>query len=209
MTFIVIPQTFEIGSEASIILTLTREGEPVSVSYKLADETRPTTTKETTWYAGKTTKYIITFNADLDIEIKETFEDNIKSDVCVENTGRKASYVRMSIVANWVDGKGNIIRSCDWMNTGTLEDPAWGHTGDKWILGEDGWFYYKYVLKPGPEIYTDCLFTKYDPGLPQFPGTKLMMEVMAQGVEYDETKTRVTAAWGSAAAAHLTTVFDE
>ena len=41
-------------------------------------------------------------------EINETFENGVKTDVSVKNTGNTTAYIRASIVVSWVDESGNI-----------------------------------------------------------------------------------------------------
>lgn len=40
--------------------------------------------------------------------IDETFEDNVKTDVAVQNTGNTDAYIRAKVVITWQDNEGNI-----------------------------------------------------------------------------------------------------
>lgn len=65
--------------------------------------------------------------------VDETFENNVKSDVYVTNTGNTEAYIRAAIVVNWVDKDGNayavspvcgkdytlVLNATDWVTDGS------------------------------------------------------------------------------------------
>ena len=200
-TFNVIPQTFGEGSPARIVMNITSGGATSDVAYNLYNAAREEGDRGTTWKSGVKYTYIISINAKLDIEIREEFDTITKEDVKIENTGSRDAYMRIGVIANWVDKDGRIVKSCDWMKTGTLTGKAWGNSGDKWVLGDDGWFYYKYGVAKSKS--TGVLFAGYTPDSSPMDGLTLSMDVIAQGVDFDKDKANVSAAWGPAAAALL------
>ena len=74
------------------------------------------------------------------ITINETFKNGIKSGVSVTNNGNIDAYIRVAIVANAVDDKGNII-------AGTA--PTFTVDETKWQKLDDGYYYYKGAVAPG------------------------------------------------------------
>ena len=70
--------------------------------------------------AGITAAYIFTKTesvenvftpADVSCEVTEVFEDNVKTDVSIKNTGKADAFIRAAIVVNWVktDENGKVI----------------------------------------------------------------------------------------------------
>lgn len=84
------------------------------------------------------------------ITINETFENGIKRDVSVTNTGNIDAYIRVAIVANAVDENGNII-------AGTAPDYVSLVNTDYWKLLGDGYYYYKGAVAPNGT--TEALFS--------------------------------------------------
>lgn len=81
------------------------------------------------------------------ITINETFDGTTKSGVSVTNNGNIDAYIRVAIVANAVDGEGNII-------AGTA--PSYNVNNTNWQYLE-GYYYYKGAVAPGET--TAALFT--------------------------------------------------
>lgn len=74
-----------------------------------------------------------------DIKINENVENGKKSSIQVENMGTATSYVRVKLVMNWVDGKGNIV-SGDNLPEVTLNEADW--------FEQDGIYYYTKPVAP-------------------------------------------------------------
>ena len=83
------------------------------------------------------------------ITINEKFENGTKRDVSVTNDGNIDAYIRVAIVANAVDGEGNII-------AGTA--PTFTVDESKWQKLDDGYYYYKGAVAPNGK--TEALFTE-------------------------------------------------
>lgn len=86
-----------------------------------------------------------------EITIKEDVKNGKKSSIQVENKGTATSYVRVKLVMNWVDGKGNIV-SGDNLPMVTL------NSDNSWFRGSDGIYYYRTPVAPGKT--TDNLLQK-------------------------------------------------
>ena len=75
-------------------------------------------------------------------QVEEKFEgNNVKTEAVVKNTGNVPAYIRVAVVANTIDGEGNI--------TGMATLEGWLNTA-KWTE-VDGFYYYKDVVQPGEE----------------------------------------------------------
>ena len=189
-TFIIIPQDLE-DNNVTVTVTFTN-GKTATAELATG-----------AWEAGKTNTYTLSYIESLDIEIQEDFDKVTKESVKVKNTGSNVNtYIRMAVIANWVDGNGNVAKTCDWQTEGTLTGKNWGDD-KKWKEGGDGWFYYVNGVRP--ESVTEELFSSYAPGTAPYAGTHLDMIVQVQAVEYDSEKQNVTAAWGGEAANLLST----
>mgnify|MGYP005766944709 CR=1 FL=1 len=89
-------------------------------------------------------------------EINETFENGVKTDVSVKNTGNTTAYIRASIVVSWVDESGNIsavppIENTDYSMALNLENG--------WVQGSDGYYYYTKAVEPDKNtgvLITEC-----------------------------------------------------
>ena len=100
---------------------------------------------------GGTVAYLVTHTdpvvntftpGEVSCQVEEEFnEDNtVKTKAVVKNTGNVPAYIRVAVVANTIDGEGNITGMktlpAGWLNT---ED--WTKSGD--------FYYYKGVVQPG------------------------------------------------------------
>ena len=76
-------------------------------------------------------------------QVEEKFEgNNVKTEAVVKNTGNVPAYIRVAVVANTIDGEGNITGmetlEEDWLNTA-----EWTEV--------DGFYYYNGVVQPNAE----------------------------------------------------------
>ncbi len=123
-------------------------------------------------------------------KIDEEFENNVKSDVKVNNTGEVASYIRAKVVITWQDKDGNVYPVSPVENTHytisylSVKDPETDSvtiTTD-WILSADGFWYYKKSVAAGASTTNligeakqikECEDTNY----------KLHIEILSQAVQ--------------------------
>ncbi len=119
--------------------------------------------------------------------IDEVLEGSQKTSIKVKNTGTATSYVRVKLVMNWVDGKGNIV-SGDNLPTVEL------NTVDAWF--EKGGIYY-YKTPVGPKDSTANLLQEGKPikqeNAPN--GCHLEVTVLAESIQAAPSQA-VTASWG-------------
>lgn len=118
--------------------------------------------------------------------IDEVLEGSQKTSIKVKNTGTATSYVRVKLVMNWVDGKGNIV-SGDNLPTVEL------NTDDGWF--EKGGIYY-YKTPVGPKDSTANLLQEGKPikqeNAPN--GCHLEVTVLAESIQAAPS-TAVEGAW--------------
>lgn len=101
---------------------------------------------------GGTVAYLVTHTdpvvntftpGEVSCQVEEKFEgNNVKTEAVVKNTGNVPAYIRVAVVANTIDGEGNI--------TGMATLEGWLNKKD-WAEGYDGFYYYKGVVQPGKE----------------------------------------------------------
>lgn len=133
------------------------------------------------WKAGQLRTYTLK-STEVDVEIEDTVENYVKSNVVITNVGNAAAYIRAQIVGGWYGKAGSeegvamgFTSSSDdnfdyvqpWNDV--LGDTSDGYVpygafvglpGIDWIQGEDGYFYYTQVVLPGFETGSK-LFTTY------------------------------------------------
>lgn len=139
------------------------------------------------------------FNVDQEVnpEVEELFKDNVKSNVLVNvgNLGYSV-YVRAAIVVTWENGSNVYSRKPvadkDYLIDINLTD---------WILGTDGFYYYKLPVVSGgatTELIESCTQKSESPA----SGYKLHVEIIAQTIQAlgttdaDDNIAAVEDAWG-------------
>lgn len=115
------------------------------------------------WLSAHTNSVTNTFtmgNVDPDVEESFSPDHTTKSDIKVTNNGSVEAYVRVALVFSWRDGAtpgsydyedsteqpgGTIVADTPVEGTDYTFTPQ--NTND-WIKGTDGYYYYKYPVKP-------------------------------------------------------------
>lgn len=129
--------------------------------------------------------------ANVTIDIDEKFENGVKSNVQVKNTGNTDAFIRAKIVVTWKDAHGNVsatkpVEGTDY--TMTLNET-------NWFRGSDGFYYCKTSVAPKgstPVLITAC--KKVD-GVTPPDGYDLSVEIIASGIQ-STPDSAVTEAWG-------------
>ena len=125
--------------------------------------------------------------AAVDVEITETVENNVKSSITIQNVSAERNipaYIRVSLVANWVDGDSNVLPE-------TVDLSAYVDTSGNWFLGSDGYYYYSQPVAVGG--LTDELLESPISLESRDDGRNLEVTVLAQAVQ--ATKAAVEDAW--------------
>ena len=120
--------------------------------------------------------------------VSETFENNVKTDVRIQNTGDTPAYIRAVIVANWCDVSGYVVEPFEVKN-----DCFEGLPGAGWFE-YDGYYYY--TLPVQPNGYTGYLFTSCEqPDEKPAGADHLEVNIICQAVQSTPAKA-VGEAWG-------------
>ncbi len=109
--------------------------------------------------------------------VKETLNNNTKSDVCIQNTGNTDAYIRAAVVVSWKNENGQVygtpVKATDYniaMGTG-------------WTKATDGYYYWPNAVSKddvtGDLIESCALATGVTP--PE--GYSLNVEILASGIQ--------------------------
>lgn len=123
-------------------------------------------------------------------EIEEPgWDGEVKENVTIQNTGDVDVYIRATIVANWVDEKGNIIapakEGTDY--TDFTSDPGW--------VEQDGYYYWTEPVAPGAS--TGKLIDSCQPYADAKPegADHLQMTILSQAIQAEPEQARIDAGW--------------
>ena len=123
--------------------------------------------------------------ADVSCEVTQNC-DTDGSIVQVKNTGTISAYIRVAVVANWMEG--------DYIAASVPEEYSYHLTcsSANWVRGTDGFFYY--LLPVAPDASTDgsllCTVT-----CPENPEYTLSVEVLAEAIQ-SAPASALNEAWG-------------
>jgi len=122
------------------------------------------------------------------IEVVETFENNVKSNVRIKNLGETSAYIRAAIVVNWVDSTGNILGTKPILNADYEMNLS-----DKWAICGD----YYYWTEPVPAEDETGVLINTCQVLQNAPteGYTLQVEILAQSVQ-SEPEQAIEDLWG-------------
>ena len=137
--------------------------------------------------------------ASVTTQVEEEFDGTTKSNVQIKNTGNIAAYIRVAVIVNWADEKGNVsgtpVKDSDYTISYNETVQA---DGGKWIEGSDGYWYYTKPVAPSTENnpqYTDVLITSCTPVAGRAPaGYALQVTILADGIQ-SEPSNAVAEAW--------------
>lgn len=200
-TMMLIPQKTGEGEKVEVVIVLEINNNGAKTEY-----TR-TAKMAIDWKAGELHTYQFTIDK-VDVKVDDTVSDLVKSNVTTTNTGNVTAYLRAGYTIAWYYGNGDAaIAVAPYLgNGGGFDSNAFN--SNYWIKGDDGYYYYKYPVKPG-QATNNALFTTFTaPTKAQeapFPKCHLEVTMLLQGVMYDVEKKDVTTAWGTVNVAGSTT----
>lgn len=109
-------------------------------------------------------------------KVVETFENNIKENVMIENTGNVSAFIRAAIIINWVDSEGNISGQAPQSGKDySIIFPE----GTDWFV-RDGFYYYINAVESG--VKTSALISLIEP-LKNKEGYTLQVEILGSGIQ--------------------------
>ena len=128
--------------------------------------------------------------ANVTIDIDEKFDNGVKTDVQVKNTGSTDAFIRAKIVVTWKDANGNVSATKPVENT----DYTMTLNETNWFRGSDGFYYCKTSVAPNggstPVLIEKCEKTGTPPD-----GYDLSVEIIASGIQ-STPDGAVKEAWG-------------
>ncbi|MDY2930270.1 MAG: hypothetical protein SOT89_08360 [Clostridiaceae bacterium] len=142
------------------------------------------------WLAASTEETVNTFSpAQMEIEVKEKFDGEIKQNVRVENKSETAVYIRVALVPTWVNAEGEPMAQ-----SASLDDLTFTN------LPANGWVkhgnYYYYTQSVSAGAITPELFTSAAVKAGAAPaGCTMDLQVLAQAIQA-APRDAVIAAWG-------------
>lgn len=120
--------------------------------------------------------------------INEKFENDVKSDVRIQNTGDISAYIRARIVVTWKDTSGNVSAAVPVENT----DYTIAFNTTDWKQ-QDGYWYCNTAVDA--KDFTPVLITKCEKTGNAPDGYDLSVEILADAIQ-SEPASAVTDAWG-------------
>lgn len=129
-------------------------------------------------------------------EVTETFNNNVKSNVAVKNTGDTTAFIRAAINVTWMSNKDAVDQTVSSKvpvkNTDYSIQLA---DNTNWIQGADGYYYYQ--LPVGPQDSTEVLIEecKLQENASVPDGYHLSVEIVASAIQ-SVPEAAVKAAWG-------------
>lgn len=106
------------------------------------------------WFTAQSVTLTNSFGvAEVACEIDEDFDDNIKRNVRVQNTGTMEAYIRVALIPLVIDGS-NVV----FPTSSELEDIIMDLNDTEWVRGDDEYYY---CLTPiDPSGYTPILINE-------------------------------------------------
>lgn len=226
-TFMVIPQT--LGENAELSIYLANALHPEVLKFNMITTEEPALADWSN-YAGK----MITFriNSYVGLVSVNVYDDcdtanGVKSNIAITNDGNAEIFVRAELVGNWINSNGQILAS--WR-----EDDSYGTfvsskgsnaklseiLDDNWQKAADGFYYYKYYVKPR-EVLKNNMFNTFTlsskphdsegkwEGNVDMQIDALELTILVQAVRADSEKASAIAAWGSGNVGFLTNEADK
>ena len=117
-------------------------------------------------------------------EVTETFNNNVKSQVAVKNTGDTTAFIRAAINVTWMSNKDaadqTVSSKVPVKNTDYSIQLADNTT---WIQGADGYFYYQLPVKPqdSTEVLIEECKLQNNASVPD--GYHLSVEIVASAIQ--------------------------
>ena len=149
---------------------------------------------------GSTAAYLVTHTsqvtntftpAKVSCVINEKFENNVKSDVTIKNTGNVDAYIRAKVIISWTDADGNIVPAPKDEN---ISYDRTFETGDNWSKVDN---IYYYSLRVAPNDSTTNLIKSIAPPS-DTKGYRLKVDIIADAIQADGIASSAQDAWAKA-----------
>lgn len=145
------------------------------------------------WMTAQTDPVVNTFEpASVTTTVDETFKDNVKTNVKIQNTGNVDAYIRAAVVITWQNEAGNVYGTVPVEGTDyTMTYPS----NSSWVQGADGFYYYKSPVKAGESTGVLIEECKMAEGATPPDGYTLHVEILGSGIQ-STPDTAIKEAWG-------------
>jgi len=120
--------------------------------------------------------------------INETFDNIVKEDVYISNSGNSPIYVRVAILYSFIGTSGSLLSDIPVENTDYTVSFS---SSTNWLHGSDGYYYYKTAI--GENEQTDILVDEIRK-LTNSADKKLTVDILVQGIQA-EPLSAVREAW--------------
>ena len=121
--------------------------------------------------------------------VEEDFADGVKSNVCIRNTGNTTAFIRVAMVANWVnDENGKVLAIAP--KEGVDYIITWGDSG--WQPSTDGFYYHSAAVAPDK---TTLPLIKEARAVNAPEGYSLSLNILAHALQSDPERA-VESTWG-------------
>ena len=121
--------------------------------------------------------------------ITETFENNVKTDVSVKNTGNVTSYIRASIIISYKNSEDVVLSEEPIANTDYKLELS---SSQNWLYSQDDGYYY-YKLPVDANVSTDVLINRCTELNPK-TGQTFNVDIVSQTIQATP-KEAVEEAW--------------
>lgn len=190
-TFMMIPGNISDASEMVITVSIYKGESTPKNTYVIRKNLKSLLA---TWKAGKQYTYRISSPEEIEVEVDDDVVENgtKKENLEIRNTGLATSYMRAILVGYWVvpgatEEEDVIVGQWDQPAIDVDDPDADGDFvqaadfADNWIVGDDGFYYYKHPVPPGET--TSDLFTSYTlTGVPPVVAAELVLSIAVQAV---------------------------
>lgn len=120
--------------------------------------------------------------------VEEVFENGVKEDVRVRNTGNIHAYIRAAVVATFVAEDGKVLATAP---KETVDYTVkWGTSG--WVKGSDGYWYYTQAVAPDG-LTAKLIESATAISVPD--GYRLHLQIIATAIQ-SAPEQAVVEAWG-------------
>ena len=120
-------------------------------------------------------------------EVEEVFENGVKQNVAIRNTGNVDAFVRAAVIVTFQDADGKVLATAP--KEGTDYTVRWAKNG--WQKGMDGFWYHGAAVKPN-ELTANLIETATAITAPD--GFSLNIQIIATAIQSNPTKA-VQEAW--------------
>lgn len=123
-------------------------------------------------------------------EIEEEFDQTLKTNVTVKNTGTTSAFIRVKLIPQWLDETGKTVLGLEATDTfeSQLNEVDW--------FQQDGFWYYRQAVPSGGETAVLVKSAKSKEQLAEeYAGKVFNLQVLSQSVQ-SEPAAAVTELWG-------------